>query len=94
MRGSGMAITPAGSLEHAMDSLLSPPRIPMKSNFSLHSLQRFSTLSRRRDAILHDGTTVSLENIAGRLTESGVEAIHSVPRFQSRRINKLAAYTQ
>lgn len=57
-------------LEHAMDPLLSLPRIPMKSNFSLHSFQGFSTLSRRRDAILHDGTAVSLENITGRLTES------------------------
>lgn len=94
MRGSGTAITLAASLEHSMDSLLSPPRIPMKSNFSLHSLQRFSTLSRRRDAILHDGTAVSLENITGRLTESVVQPINSVPCFQPRQIHKLPVYIQ
>jgi hypothetical protein len=61
-----MVVTPEGSLDDSMDSLLGPPRIPMKSNFSLHSLQRFSTLSRRRDAIRHDATALSLENVTGR----------------------------
>jgi hypothetical protein len=65
-----MAVTPAGSLNRAMGSLLGPPRIPMTSNFSLHSFQRFSTLSRRPDAIRHDGITLSLENITGRLAGS------------------------
>jgi len=56
-----------------MDFLLGPPRISMKSNFSLHSLQRFSTLSRRQGAIRHEETAISLENHTNRLTERAVQ---------------------
>lgn len=81
-----MAITLVVSQEPAMDFLLCRPRIPMKSNFSLHSLQRFSTLSRSRGTIRHDETAVSLENHTNRLTESVVS--RNTPCFVFRQQRK------